>query len=171
MLRGKVDFITGFLKRYQTEFGFTLQNRSVLVDDVRVRGVGCTDFSKEEDLTESQTKSPTPLETVQVFFDQRYEPTDVYTMEQLTHGHVLLGPAIVMDKLSTILVEPGCTCIVSKQGNLKIEIGLQTVEKIGKELDSVQLSVFSHRFMSIAGKLSKALLSWTSKAIFQMLNS
>ena len=165
------DFMTGFLKRYQTEFGFTLQNRSVLVDDVRVRGVGCTDFSKEEDLPESQTKSPTPLETVQVFFDQRYEPTDVYTMEQLTHGHVLLGPAIVMDKLSTILVEPGCTCIVSKQGNLKIEIGLQTVEKIGKELDSVQLSVFSHRFMSIAGKSSKAPLSWTSKATFQMLNS
>jgi 5-oxoprolinase (ATP-hydrolysing) len=72
-------------------------------------------------------------------------------MADLTFGNTMDGPCIIMDKLSTILVEPGCTCIVSKQGNLRIEVGLQKVEKIGPELDTIQLSVFSHRFMSIAG--------------------
>ena len=62
-----------------------------------------------------------------------------------------------MDKLSTILVEPKCRCIVSQQGNLKIEVFLNAVEKIGTELDTVQLSVFSHRFMSIAGELTVGL--------------
>ena len=57
-----------------------------------------------------------------------------------------------MDKLSTILVEPKCRCVVSRQGNLKIEVFSNASEKIGTELDTVQLSVFSHRFMSIAGE-------------------
>ena len=77
------DFISGFLKRYQTEFGFTLKNRSVLVDDVRVRGVGCTDFDQENDLSKADIITPEPVEIVQVFFDQNYEETKVYKMEQV----------------------------------------------------------------------------------------
>lgn len=35
------NIINGFLLfRYRTEFGFTLQDRHIFVDDVRVRGVG-----------------------------------------------------------------------------------------------------------------------------------
>ena len=67
------------------------------------------------------------------------------------------GPCIIMDKLSTIIVEPGCRCTVSQQGNLKIEINIQSMEKIGTELDTVQLSVFSHRFMSIAEQMGRIL--------------
>ena len=48
---GSDDYMGSFLKRYKTEFGFTLQNRSVLVDDVRVRGIGCTDLEFEKDET------------------------------------------------------------------------------------------------------------------------
>ena len=77
------DFISGFLKRYQTEFGFTLKNRSILVDDVRVRGVGCTDFDQENDLSKADIITPEPVEIVQVFFDQNYEETKVYKMEQV----------------------------------------------------------------------------------------
>ena len=31
---------TSLFFRYKTEFGFTLQDRDVVVDDVRVRGIG-----------------------------------------------------------------------------------------------------------------------------------
>ena len=147
---GKEEFMEPFLKRYQTEFGFTLQNRKVLVDDVRVRGVGHTDFGTEKDLPKSNT-APVAKEVVQVFFDNRYHDTKVYIIEDLSYGHVMDGPCIVMDKLSTILVEPGCSVKVSRQGNLRIDVGLGKMERIGTELDTIQLSVFSHRFMSIAG--------------------
>ena len=91
---GKDDYMSAFLKRYKTEFGFTLQNRSVLVDDVRVRGVGCTDL--DTDLDEigqghDITEEPHPIETVQVFFDDHYEATKVYNLDQLPIGHKLQG--------------------------------------------------------------------------------
>jgi 5-oxoprolinase (ATP-hydrolysing) len=57
-----------------------------------------------------------------------------------------------MDKLSTILVEPNCRFTITRQGNVRIEVGHQLGKKIGTELDTIQLSIFSHRFMSIAGK-------------------
>ncbi len=34
-------------------------------------------------------------------------------------GHKIEGPGIIMDKLSTILVEPGCTAVITKKGNFK----------------------------------------------------
>ena len=91
---GNDDYMSAFLKRYKTEFGFTLQNRSVLVDDVRVRGVGCTDL--DTDLDEigqghDITEEPHPIETVQVFFDDHYEATKVYNLDQLPIGHKLQG--------------------------------------------------------------------------------
>ena len=87
------DFMSAFIKRYQTEFGFTLQNRAVLVDDVRVRGVGCTDFGSEADiaLSDGGQKEPPAVEVAQVFFEDRYQETKVFKMEQLRYGHVLQG--------------------------------------------------------------------------------
>ena len=70
-------------------------NRSVLVDDVRVRGVGCTQFGDEAKFSKSdEVCAPRPAEVVDVFFDTRYERTNVYKMEDLTFGHILPGPCI-----------------------------------------------------------------------------
>lgn len=41
-------FIIDFLNfRYQSEFGFTIPNRHIIVDDLRVRGAAHTQFSDE----------------------------------------------------------------------------------------------------------------------------
>ena len=48
--------------RYQTEFGFTIPGRPIIVDDVRIRGVGKA-FSETEKLIE-QSSGPPRVETV-----------------------------------------------------------------------------------------------------------
>ena len=42
-----------------------------------------------------------------VYFDDGYHKTNVYFLENLRGGHKVDGPAIIMDKLSTIVIEPG----------------------------------------------------------------
>lgn len=76
-------------------------------------------------------------------------------MGDLKHQHEIQGPAIIMDKLSTILIEPGCRGVVSRGGNLKIRIGDSQLPRVGPELDAIQLSIFSHRFMSIAEQMGR----------------
>ncbi|XP_057285319.1 5-oxoprolinase-like, partial [Pezoporus wallicus] len=50
----------------------------------------------------------------------------------------------------TIVVEPGCTASITRVGDISIAVGSVAPRPIGPQLDPVQLSIFSHRFMSIA---------------------
>ena len=56
---------------------------------------------------------------------------------------------------STILVEPGCTATVTEYGDVRIQIGEDKPHRIGTALDTIQLSIFSHRFMSTAEQMSR----------------
>lgn len=42
-----------------------------------------------------------------VYFQGGYYKTGVYQLKNLPLGHKISGPAIIMDNLSTILIEPG----------------------------------------------------------------
>lgn len=85
------------------------------------------------------------LQIVQVYFEGGYQNTRVFVLQKLRPGQEIVGPAIIMDKLSTILVEPDCKAIITRKGDIKIEVGSGKLTKIGKELDSIQLSIFGHR--------------------------
>ena len=148
------DFLTTFLERYRTEFGFTIDKRRVIVDDVRVRGVGKTKFETDAE-REWSNEIPAVEEVVQVYFDDGYLDTNVYLLSKLSAGQTITGPGIIMDRLSTILVEPDCAASITKHGDVKITIGSGKLKQIGPELDSIQLSIFSHRFMSIAEQMGR----------------
>ncbi|XP_029175794.1 5-oxoprolinase [Nylanderia fulva] len=150
------DFLTPFLERYQTEFGFTIPDRKILVNDVRVRGTGKTEIPEDPLLPPSQT-SPKAEKTTMVYFEDGYQETSVYQLNSLSPGNVLHGPVIIMDSLSTLLVEPDCTAEITCRGDVKITIGKGLQRKVTTDLDTIQLSIFSHRFMSIAEQMGRVL--------------
>ena len=150
------DFLVSFIDKYQSEFGFVIHKRNVIVDDIRVRGVGKSDLI-EEVAVEKGHDEPTCEQTVQVYFENGAQDTNVYLLKNLKAGHVIQGPAIIMDDLSTILIEPDCTGVITTFGDVKITVGTGTMKDIGPELDSIQLSIFSHRFMSIAEQMGRIL--------------
>ncbi|XP_040444108.1 5-oxoprolinase isoform X4 [Falco naumanni] len=143
------DFQAAFTSRYLREFGFTIPDRPVVVDDVRVRGTGSSGISCETPLAPSG--KPARVETVtRCYFEEGYLETPVFLLEELACDHTIPGPAIIIDKNSTIVVEPGCTASLTSFGDVCIAIGSGRPRPIGPQLDAVQLSIFSHRFMSIA---------------------
>ncbi|XP_074027343.1 5-oxoprolinase isoform X2 [Leptinotarsa decemlineata] len=150
------DFMKTFVDRYKSEFGFVIQKRNVIVDDIRVRGIGKSDL-EEEDLIATSTSFPIPESTKKVYFEGGYQDTNIYLLKSLHAHQELKGPAIIMDQLSTILVEPDCTAVITKYGDIRITIGSGKVKEIGPDLDSIQLSIFSHRFMSIAEQMGRIL--------------
>ncbi|CAH3943144.1 unnamed protein product [Pieris brassicae] len=150
------DFYTSFINRYKKEFGFTLSERDVLVDDVRVRGIGRSQVL-EENAPPSGKGTPPVEKSVKVYFEGGYQETSVYLLEKLQPGQEVLGPAIIMDSLSTILVEPDCRAIITKYGDIRITIGEGKRKVVSRDCDSVQLSIFSHRFMSIAEQMGRVL--------------
>lgn len=149
------DFLATFLERYKTEFGFTIEGRSIVVDDIRVRGVGQSSIPKEAEVPIKTGVKPKPEKVVKIFFETEHLDSAVYQLSQLSPGNLINGPAIIMDKLSTILIEPNCAAAITKRGDIKITIGSGKIKEIGAELDSIQLSIFGHRFMSIAEQMGR----------------
>ncbi|XP_030764688.1 5-oxoprolinase-like [Sitophilus oryzae] len=160
------DFLQTFIRRYKAEFGFVIAHKDVIVDDIRVRGVGKSDIELEQPL-DVQKGDPNPITVTKVYFESGYEDTNVYQLKDLFAGQTLKGPAIVMDQLSTILIEPDCTAVITKYGDIKITIGTGKVKAMGPELDSIQLSIFSHRFMSIAEQMGRRHFHQVSELIDQ----
>ena len=52
----------GFRSRYKREFGFTIADRKIIVDDVRVRGVGKTEVDLDRLIPEAN--GPAEVEAV-----------------------------------------------------------------------------------------------------------
>ena len=57
------------------------------------------------------------------YFEGGYLSTPLYLLENLQGGHVIPGPAIIIDKLSTVVIEPYCTAHITTEGDIKIIIG------------------------------------------------
>lgn len=150
------DFYSTFVERYRNEFGFVIGGRPVIVDDIRVRGSGKTTTPNEMDAAVA-IGDPAPETQTRVYFEGGYQNTPVFLCSKLGAGHRIAGPAILIDNLSTILVEPNSSCLVTKKGDLVITIGSGHRLQIDDRLDAVQLSIFSHRFMSIAEQMGRIL--------------
>ncbi|XP_056378851.1 5-oxoprolinase isoform X1 [Hyla sarda] len=150
------DFKEAFTARYMKEFGFTIPSRNIVVDDIRVRGTGSTGIRCESRMEPSGR--PPRVETVtKCYFEDGYMDTDVYLLEELSCDHSITGPAIIIDKNSTVLVEPDCTASITDYGDIRISVRSGQHQTIGPELDTIQLSIFSHRFMSIAEQMGRIL--------------
>ncbi|KAI9502871.1 Hydantoinase/oxoprolinase-domain-containing protein [Coemansia spiralis] len=133
------------------EFGFVHHDRDIIVDDLPETKYG------EKRLIHIFDKHPAYLECVAVYFQNGYYG--------LSPGDIVCGPAIVLDRNSTVLVEPGWNATVTaNQLVLEHTRDASDATSAGsgrqhatKELDPIQLSVFAHRFMSIAEQMGRTL--------------
>ncbi|KAL0366646.1 UNVERIFIED_CONTAM: 5-oxoprolinase [Sesamum radiatum] len=152
------DYAVEFVNLFQQEYGFKLQNRNILICDVRVRGIGVTNILKPRAL-EPGSGTPKIEGRYKVYFGNGWHDTPLFRLENLVYGHVICGPAVIMNGNSTVIVEPSCKAIITKYGNIKIEIeSIHNVVELAKEVaDVVQLSIFNHRFMGIAEQMGRTL--------------
>ncbi|XP_067628315.1 5-oxoprolinase [Eurosta solidaginis] len=151
------DFIATFLQRYRTEFGFVLQNRAIVVDDIRVRGLGKNITPPEVEIANAAAATPNAEGSTSIFFEQGAYESPIYLTKNLLAGSKIVGPAILIDQLSTILVEPECVAEVTSYGDLVINVSSSNRTVVDCKLDTIQLSIFSHRFMSIAEQMGRVL--------------
>uniref|UniRef100_A0A7N8YGA8 5-oxoprolinase, ATP-hydrolysing n=1 Tax=Mastacembelus armatus TaxID=205130 RepID=A0A7N8YGA8_9TELE len=153
------DFRGAFTERYMKEFGFTIPDRPIMVDDIRVRGCGKSGIKSvhKSKIGHGQTKPIMVYEVTKCYFEGGYLDTSVYLWEELQCGNSIQGPAIIIDKNSTILVEPCCEACLTAGGDVCMTVSSDPHCTLGTQLNTVQLSIFSHRFMSIAEQMGRVL--------------
>ncbi|CAC9885667.1 unnamed protein product [Aureobasidium pullulans] len=160
-------FGKAFVEQHEQEFGFTLPDRDIIVDDVRARGIGKTfkglEKTVDQQLEEIKPKDVGKDEKIygksQVYFEGGRQETSIYKLEELVIGDRIRGPAIIADGTQTIVVTPGASALVIET-HVVINIGESdgSEKKINTEtVDPIMLSIFAHRFMAIAEQMGRAL--------------
>lgn len=95
-----------------------------------------------------------------MFFSGKLVDAKVYKLDEIPTGSVVHGPAIVIDNTQTIVVVPGAEAKILSS-HVVIEMPSAHLKDCNDDevnvVDPIKLSVFSHRFMSIAEQMGLTL--------------
>ncbi|OAL46694.1 hypothetical protein IQ07DRAFT_590232 [Pyrenochaeta sp. DS3sAY3a] len=160
------DFKREFEAAHKREFGFNFDNKPIIVDDIRVRAIGAahsrvenSPFAQMKAIEKVDVATPVQNGTSRVFFAQGgWTETPVFELQSLPNGARLSGPALVIDKTQTIVVTPNSVATILDSYvviDLKSDTTISTQQET--EFSPIQLSIFGHRFMSIAEQMGRTL--------------
>ncbi|RTE83592.1 hypothetical protein BHE90_001856 [Fusarium euwallaceae] len=154
-----------FTARHTQEFGFS-QSRDILVDDVRVRSVGksrvlniSSPFAELKKYnSDGLTPVPTPIFSRKIFFEKHgWTQTSVYELKSISPGVHITGPAMIIDKTQTIVVDHLSKAVVLPE-HVVLEVDKAEQQSVTTQtVNPVQLSVFGHRFMTVAEQMGHTM--------------
>lgn len=105
-----------------------------------------------------KSETSTDMNQQNVYFKStKFTPTPVYALGELAPGTLIQGPAIIIDKTQTLVVTPESQARVLGS-HVLIDITSDVKEDVSSRVvDPAMLSVFGHRFMSIAEQMGRTL--------------
>lgn len=157
------DFSRAFSDRHQREFGFGQPDRDILVDDIRVRSIGkaldvpvCSPFKDLEEASGFSVLEATAAKGTRKVYLETTGWTDVaiFHIDSIPRKVKIMGPAVAVDATQTILIEEDSVATVLNDHIILDIVAAKPKTVSTDEVDPVQLSVFGHRFMSIAEQVS-----------------
>jgi len=158
------DYENAFKEAYMREFGFLISGRSIIVDDLRIRATGKSkNLPMDVGSRQDKKTRPSPQSKAKAYFEAGgLQDTQIFILKNLERGDCIEGPAIIIDDISTVVVEPACIASILGDGSIKIvleSIDDRQSDDKGSSMvcDPIQLAVFSHRFMSIAEQMGRVL--------------
>ncbi|EYB84643.1 hypothetical protein Y032_0313g2205 [Ancylostoma ceylanicum] len=153
-----LNFVTAFNATYRREFGFILEDRDIIIDDIRIRGVASSGIEQNEQIgVADDPEHPRAVGSTKTFFEGGFLDISIYNKKDLYAGHIIHGPAVILDRNSTIVVEPRCTASITPEGNIHLDVCAKREESVVLKVDPIRLSIFSNRFMSIAEQMGRVL--------------
>jgi 5-oxoprolinase (ATP-hydrolysing) len=157
---GSVGELTeAFEAAYLKRFAFLMEKRPLVVEAVSVEALVSGDAPAEARREVAQQVPPLPSSAVRMYSGGRWRDATLVQREHAQPGHTISGPAIIAEKNSTTVVEPGWQAQVTEFDHLM----LTRVEPrshrraIGTQVDPVMLEVFNNLFMNIAEQMGLQL--------------
>ncbi|KAF4501867.1 Hydantoinaseoxoprolinase, N-terminal [Fusarium agapanthi] len=160
-----------FTAEHKRQFSFIMSGRDILVENVRVRATAQSpsvepgfNLEKQMDVSSLTAVSNDKISnSVRVYFQKGWSDAHLYLFNSLDKRCIVQGPAIILDDLQTIIVSPEAKAIVLER-HVVLELESEPRVNYGgekmpgpKRVDPVELTVLSHRFMSIAEQMGHAL--------------
>jgi len=147
-----------FLEQYRVRYGFLMPERKLVIESISAEAVGS---NRTESGAEAQPAASRPAAPIvrPVYFGERWHDTPFVERDALRPQDTLTGPAVIRERNTTIVIDPGWCAEVTALNHLllrRVE-PLQRASAIGTRVDPVLLEVFNNLFMSIAEQMGVTL--------------
>jgi 5-oxoprolinase (ATP-hydrolysing) len=112
-----------FEVEHKSRYGFIQLEKSLIVESASVEVIQKMDTPEEPLITRTRPidEAPASVETVQMFTAERWHDTPVYERENLQPEDRISGPAIIVEKISTIVVEPDWEARLTERNHLILQ--------------------------------------------------
>lgn len=114
---------TDFEKEHQSRYGFIQTEKPLIVESISVEVVQKMDTPEEPVIIRQRglDEKPKPVEIVQMFTHEKWCDTPVYRREDLQPGDIIKGAAIIVEKISTIVVESNWEARLTERNHLILQ--------------------------------------------------
>ena len=112
-----------FATEHKTRYGFIQPEKNIIVESALVELIQTMDTPEELIITRSSSLKETPqaIETVPIFSLNKWHDAKVYKRENLQPEDCIKGAAIIVEKISTIIIEPNWQATLTKLNHLILE--------------------------------------------------
>jgi N-methylhydantoinase A len=117
------DFVGEFIRAHRREYGYSHDSTTEVVN-LRLRVAIPTPKPSLKELPPSESSSPEDayIRSWRTAFGGEIKEVKVYSREKLRPGHIIEGPAIVIEYSSTTVIEEGWTLTVDRTGSLLLHL-------------------------------------------------
>jgi 5-oxoprolinase (ATP-hydrolysing) len=113
-----------FESEHKSRYGFIQLEKALIVESASVEVIQKMDTPAESLITRtcSLDEPPQSVEIVRMFASEQWHDTPVYRREDLQPEDSINGPAIIVEKISTIVVEPGWEARLTESNHLILQV-------------------------------------------------
>ncbi|MEM9266031.1 MAG: hydantoinase B/oxoprolinase family protein [Cyanobacteria bacterium P01_F01_bin.13] len=156
------EMTTQFAQAYKQRYGFTMPNKSLIVEAVSVEIIGQTNSIDEPSITCRRTTPLQSVTTVPIYTKGEWHDSPIYQRTDLLPNDVIQGPALIIESTGTNVIEPDWSAQLTEHNHLVLHHYPKTQPKLEKSLSSIQpdpvkLEIFNHLFSSVAEEMGITL--------------
>lgn len=148
-----------FEEAHRKCFGFIMEGKPIIIEAVSVETIGINERVTDPVLEKEENPVISPVAKVRMYSNGEFHETSVFNRDELKPGTCISGPAMLIEKNTTIILEPGWEGRVTKRNHLflKRKTLLPAQIAIGTDVDPVMLEIFNNKFMSVAEQMGFTL--------------
>jgi 5-oxoprolinase (ATP-hydrolysing) len=147
---------------HRLRYGYVHEGRALEAVSVRVESRGGTSVPPSAAQAVNHLNRA-EIRTSPAFFGGQLHETTIIERAELVPGSEIVGPAIVCESTSTVVVDPGWRATVLADGELLLgQMEAVKAPLVSTAADPVQLEVFNSRFAAIAEQMGITLRNTAS---------
>ena len=156
---------------HKRQYGFIDSKKQIIIETIITESFGGKDEHEEKATKIIPAAKPAPETMRKIYFKGQWYDAPIYKIETLKYGHILQGPALIIEPTGTIVIEKEWTGRLNKYRHIILEKNISEIKqgevsstKSSINCDPVTLEIFNNLFMSTAQQMGIVLQN-TSQSV------